>query len=571
MRFWTRRILEIFTIIVGLIVYVDITGPGLGNDSQSRDPRNIQWIRDIYWDEILDECTPGDIPAYRKLFNTMADPETVRIPGSDQVIDWDSLQTVTDRYYIRGGFLAVPGAPEWFQDELDRMEPQTDYLKEILETGPYVSPPSPEAWVNFLAIQRTAKTLQMLAVRDWLHGDKEQAADHLSTIFDLGDAFKPNCFLIAQLIRISLYSSRGVEGFDSLIWTDPGPAENTLLLAALADTESDEWTIPPYSLSFLVTVAMNWPPPSANPDATLDQLAAAAVLLSPIMASADPETMRVLRETGILQNAPNSDYNVIDRMSRWTTVPAMRRRAQRIPESYYASDPWMSAGSAKRLPPLLYLLSRVGLPDTRHQAREAGRRLDVARWKTQAIANAYRVRVFRDEHGRWPTPEEYNLRLGAGSSLDYHVLADPAPLLNRFLGIHDTYHQYPDNFAWNWTPEDPSKVVAVVFSTPQGVRKNDRTELGRLAANTNLAPWVADIMRVPSFVESVDVEELEVNDSVQRAQPESRVTAHLRLPEKSYWVTHPGPDGIADGPRLEYDPTNGTMSRGDIVQLAGWE
>ena len=44
-----------------------------------------------------------------------------------------------------------------------------------------------------------------------------------------------------------------------------------------------------------------------------------------------------------------------------------------------------------------------------------------------------------------------------------------------------------------------------------------------------------------------------------------RVTAKLHTPEKVVVIWSPGPDGIDDGGRIAYDPTNGTASRGDLL------
>jgi len=44
-----------------------------------------------------------------------------------------------------------------------------------------------------------------------------------------------------------------------------------------------------------------------------------------------------------------------------------------------------------------------------------------------------------------------------------------------------------------------------------------------------------------------------------------RLTATLRAPERVLKIWSPGPDGEDDGGRIVYDPTNGTLSRGDMI------
>lgn len=44
-----------------------------------------------------------------------------------------------------------------------------------------------------------------------------------------------------------------------------------------------------------------------------------------------------------------------------------------------------------------------------------------------------------------------------------------------------------------------------------------------------------------------------------------RLTATLRAPERALEIWSPGPDGQDDSGRIVYDPTNGTLSRGDLV------
>jgi len=63
----------------------------------------------------------------------------------------------------------------------------------------------------------------------------------------------------------------------------------------------------------------------------------------------------------------------------------------------------------------------------------------------------------------------------------------------------------------------------------------------------------------------------DVQDWHDPAQGQPAVIVGLKFPKRSFWVTHPGPDGVSDGPGLIYDPSNGIKSRGDIVQLAGME
>ena len=44
-----------------------------------------------------------------------------------------------------------------------------------------------------------------------------------------------------------------------------------------------------------------------------------------------------------------------------------------------------------------------------------------------------------------------------------------------------------------------------------------------------------------------------------------RLTMRPRAPERALIVWSPGPDGVDDEGRIVYDPTNGTISGGDLV------
>jgi len=49
------------------------------------------------------------------------------------------------------------------------------------------------------------------------------------------------------------------------------------------------------------------------------------------------------------------------------------------------------------------------------------------------------------------------------------------------------------------------------------------------------------------------------------------IVGEFRHPQHLWWVYSWGPDGKDDGGIVAYDPTNGTISRGDVGQFIGWE
>lgn len=569
---------------------------------------------------IWDRYGPGEWKAYRRLFSGTQDfnPDPLFRPVAASTMEGADLLALSSQ------LAAVKGAPEWYHKTLDETRPFFDELNKALDLGPMMFAPSDIEFAspafitpNFLRMQLTAKCLASLAGKEWAQSDPAGAVEQLNTGERLAEALRHRPLVIDQLIRIAVHGIM-LNGYDVLLWQDPDAESNRIFLNAVEGLRAAEWNYESLDGEPIVMMAQVLGPaqmPGGGDMAYMDPefayacsllLQSAGMQRGP-MHPLPPEMIRVSGEL-------HSEAEVILKAVQWTTLPAMRRRLRQLPEETYQEQDnvLLSEDLKKRIPPLLLAPLRFDWLDMNSRSTSIETRLLVVKERCAALKTAWRARVWRDEHGAWPDAVAFQSLTRDATSVAWHVVADPTPLTERlFEQIDGGRTRYFDTVDINIVG---SATALMTLKVPRFVLRQFNYLPDDLELNTaNVATWRAGILRAHPLVESVTATQVNTAKTDERKKytemlkaredliekgrlltaqmmqtqgftlppgwpaveqepfEDYQIKARVRLPARSYWATMPGPDGVADGPGLSYDPTNGTVSAGDIVQLAGWE
>ena len=359
------------------------------------------------------------------------------------------------------GLIPVSETPDWFQEKILSVGELAETLEKALEAGPVLIPPQSPAFtqtlyldtgeLNEARLSRVAQGLQILARKEWAEGAHKKAIQYLSDMIRLADALAPRLASHSQSIRLLIYSN-ALRGFDALTWTNPDPEQNRLILKALERIRPQDWTGPPHMDALIVSGY-------AAPETTLLRGGADAWVTARLQLAYDPgknyrtnpDVQEVYRGCGFLPGKPLTRAGVLKHVMEWTTVPAMKRRAKRIPASFFEEDPLLSAQAARALPRLAYLASRLYEP---YRQDPIEGRIDSARAHAYALLATYRARCWRDEHNRWPNSEEFAQLVPQGANLQWMEIA-PTEVTPAFKQMHEA-----DKYRHHYTTTDINRFIA---------------------------------------------------------------------------------------------------------------
>ncbi len=426
-----------------------------------------------------------------------------------------------------------------------------------------------------MKVQMEAKCLGLLATREWTEGHALAAMDYIHDIYRLGDSLGINPMSIGQWYRVTI-ASRATSTLAKLILLNPLPQNDRLILATMAQYDPDiaqgtvrETLDSLAASSYLLELIRGLIIPR--------DITAVSVLLQGNRSTSSKEQMEILRSLSMW----DKEYSYEKSRSlcrKWTTLPAVRRRASLVSDELLRSDDPYLDGIIRQIPRLHYLAARS------HVTASWIYNISLSR-PYQRVYIAYKARNWHNEHGTWPDEKAFQDAITDSTSLHWHSTHDPAAFMDRYQEMLNPvprivykddparaqlettlpYQISEDGRSATFTYSLPN--VKIEYVNPQS--QNEEQKKMKLSVSgfpenatvtgESLESWVRGIFSKQPLVESITKAE------------NRKLNIHLRIPETSYWVTHPGPDGIDDGPGLEYDPTNGIVSAGDIVQLAGWE
>ncbi|MEW6235920.1 MAG: hypothetical protein AB1656_11075 [Candidatus Omnitrophota bacterium] len=526
---------------------------------------------------IWDRFGPGAKTPYMELFGQSNSPNSFR----DKINEFENYAQSVGQPW---GFVAVPGAPQGFQDRLNVAADIIGCVTKVLEGGPFIAAPSEiyfstneYAIMNFLSVQLVSKAMQHLAWRNWTGGDKAKAVEYAKDNVRLGDSLRYGPALIEQLIGFAV-KGIALNSFNGFAWTDPGKEENRLILQTLMDLHPENWDAST-NLEYLLFPLTDWNPP--NESTTPNDLAAAVLLRE---APADPPTKAasLLRQAGMIPKKKLRFDRVVSLLGKWTTKPAMKKRAKKLPAVYYKEDGFLSEQAAHRFPPLLYAASRVSQAAYN---KNYFSRMESVKGKALALIGAYWARCYRDEHnGVWPTKEEFRSQCPVKDQVDMRIIeAANTEASHTLLWINSyVYKLLAQQFMVFFNQSRNDKDCIPDPDTPGQFYL--RCVFNSNEAGKEYVAWkVACIKAFAPFVENVTLKMgndspfwKDYIDAYGIGHPgfnnmAEALAIQIKLPKKTYWIYHRGPDGVWDDMGDIYDPSNGTNSKGDIVQLAGWE
>ncbi|MGI6455595.1 MAG: hypothetical protein ACOX5R_08215 [bacterium] len=574
----TKRFMEIFIIVTALILlslYTDLISQ---NPEQQYDiTPNIVTLKQA----IYDRYGPGIKQPYIDFFDGVPLSQPY---SSDSVLLWEEIYHAIDQVLeTKNAITGVPETPEWFARKIQEAYPWLDQLHAILNQGIFLENPQEEGFhssdyqiLKLTKIQGFARFMKFVALYEWGQGNRENALRYLSDIIRLGRAFRLGASLAEHIGAFHIIDI-GISGFESLILNNPSAEWNRKIHETLQSFKQEEWTIPHYTENILIqyiTMAANHP---------------RAVPMSPeryaiALLYASLENKRVseplLFETNLLPDDVPELYETAAYLAKWTSVPAMRKRAGQLPESICQNDPLFTYEQAKSLPPLIYAAYRYipgyGQPSA---GTIPNSRFEVTRLHFQLITYACWARVWHDQNGRWLTDGDSAQDTSAIPHIQafpwhppfsWHETSDPE-FIRNYLKTYFATSTLPITFS-----EDGQELIF-----PLTHKKDlEDTAVGYFPnasdSGQDIHNWQKGILLAADpFIQSVSYEKIleTEKDGAPLNEPIEweYYRTQLNLPKTTYWITHPGPDGVNDRMIHIYDPSNGLTSRGDLFTLVGWE
>jgi hypothetical protein len=474
---------------------------------------------------------------------------------------------------------------------------------------PSADPNSTTSAESYLAYQTCAKVQRMLAERAVRCGAWDEALARLEALGKISDLARDRQ-LLGQMIAIAV---RGIAygGYATLLQADPPPEVLNSALQALKRLQASEpamdcWTLlgePFCSLAYVqagqtarLPILMLRQYQSLLLQQTVLEYALQAKKIKTPRLRRWGETqarrfgLASLNSNGLLMLA-NAD------MVEWTAAPAATRWLRDVA----AHEPELCRAMQLDAPELADMdpVARMELLTPRLMTMpnivESLWRARVMQTQGRLVAAALAMRLYRAEHGDWPEMAEAPgfAWLDATTTETGPVAA--VPPARPFWPLHMGWVALDDaetSFAL-WNQRLP---IRELMQRPPMRLRGTTTVTGRSLASS----WPGDgetrspqafhevFREHPALVTSATLRIRPVLTNVSASCPKKPFVFHLNdntsqtllvYPENAEWglriglkaparvraVWSAGPDGVDDGGLMQYDPTNGTYSRGDQV------
>lgn len=547
-------------------------------------PQLIQILNQVVWDQY----GPGNHEAFQKLYKDFphiqqGDSRNV-FPYADTLpFNWEC------------GFAATNDITPLLISYKDYFENFASSLHTAVETGPDIPPPSEADSPEEKPINTSShmKLLRIFAYQHWMRGDRPQAIQILADTLRYGQSFLASNDIYDQLTRMQILQY-GLEGIANLIWNNPSVEDCRLMREQLAKLNPAEWSFPSY-----------WGDPLWSHVSNLDRS------FLPDLDAAfgfnydqDDHTLQILQSIGIPVAYKNfSRINPLRSNSlfpcKWTTLPALRKRIQKLPPSFYENDPLFKPEQIKKIPPILYAASRLYEISSNKVDRYRGsfhlsfsEEMEKIKIRALALDSALWARQYREEHGVWPVSEEFQTQSPAGKTLIF------APIQNfRILALHLQKLFEPSQEDNN--NHNPKKLQSVQYPNSHSIRFQcpayiaDRIHLEN-KVKVEIA-WTLSIFQAASpLVQSAtfDITDLSRGTVINNMGMEPEKTGtddegrpfnatieyrlELNAPTYTYWIldrtedSRP-PDLILLDILTKEGTENHNLKKGKTVQLVGWE
>lgn len=593
MRSPTKRLMELTVVLAfALCAYghwEDYPWWGKHGNDRAIYPSYNKTMKSIH-QAIWDKYGPGTKEEYIRIFDINFDQGPSRFPQFANLKSGPSwFQTayhVSQHIGDTLAFTAVPEAPDWFQDDLNRAAIAADLLHQTLEKGPMIPAPDErdfrlgtDTTINYFNIQNGVRTLRQLALRDWMAAEWDRAIERLNDILRLGDAFEHSTNLIDHLMRASIINT-GLSGFQTIIWNDPEPEMNRKIYEMLERLESWNWTFPPY-LENILFRDFNAFDKNMSPDRWCTFM----LLINTSNPECEPDLTKTLCRMGVIPRNERTISRALALLDQWTALPAMRKRLAGLPDSFFESDDLFSIEDAKQIPRILYVASKVQMK-TKNYYPDLRKRLDVAQAEALTLAGAYWVRCWHDEHGTWPTENDFDAS-PYGETLDLAITELPEVVLNHFAAMYPVVNPYQGIARPSSVIREKGEILYPFNVPPENSPEfkkyhPDTSRAGLIdwtkGMFTAMQPWVESVTPIIISEATTGITHFYPLPEFVRSQSRDYFTIKLHLPKKTYWVKH---SNINSWPGMM---NNKMMINQEIVidqetlerlihsdRLAGWE
>ncbi|MDX9755183.1 MAG: hypothetical protein RBU29_14555, partial [bacterium] len=426
MKTVTKRILEItilLSIILGLIYR------SWEQQEVQRQYQECLKLHTLVNQVMYDKYGPGRMEPYEKWVESYYQSPAIEM-----------------NHYINAWFLerlplAVPSAPVPFQEGLAETRRLVEAIPALLESGPCIPAPDEIAFSTYtlssdeLSIDRVHTiilSIQQVIFEAFLQGDIQRAGrywDHVMALsqqfeFTLSEwdyyrslAIRGICLrILMDLLWFDLsqeeleWVSLHAEKFRSLHsdrWKGPVPPSYRIMQS----NSPPQWNFPPFVNHFLAPLYWNqniiyhlatWERP-------LDSQFLSEYLTLPHK-EVLPEDEALLREAGIPVNQVKPFFAIVPYTKKWTTIPAIRKRAQTIPDAFFANDPLFSVEQAKHFPSFLYAASKIKQAFLIQQAQYLVRYDKDLSLQAQMVLHAVNARKIKTETGNWPMAGNFHIQ-----------------------------------------------------------------------------------------------------------------------------------------------------------------
>ncbi len=577
----TKRLIELFIL---LVVIITVTLRWNDRAAAKHGEEVSQTVSRAVNQAIWDKHGPGTKNEYLSIF---------RHDSSDSFYDtWEKLAAV-DKLSGKPAPYDAPQEKQGLRKEFAVFDSTIAKIDALVERGPYIAAPDEAEFnepydrtsLNFFKMREYSGALRLYALQDWLDGKPEAAIGKLKRITKLADALRYSPQLIDHLIRAGMYRI-ALDGYGEIAWLNPSAQENQQALEAIDDLLKADWTLPSYVEIQAPFIASIYSTGVTSIFAVAPDVPAVAYLcLEPIAPENDQtpeqkEFIKQLREAGIIPQEPLTQRELVSFLGDWTTVPAMRKRVKRTPKEVFQNDPLLDPKTAEEMPRLVYLAARYG--NQQPTITSAAKRIARVEVRCHMARAIYWARVWRDQHGRWPTVEEFAAESSIPGNIKWHVSTDQAVFMREFYKRHMSE---PDVLSARVQKVKYPTGPVCIFSIDH-LFNNYVTNKAN-ASSEELLQWYENSfevlkplverterkMNLPDPLVDSETELFDGGDSWLYASPSamgdtSGLAVWLNLPKRFFWVTEAGPDGVDDGLEFDFDPET---DRGDIIRLAGWE
>jgi hypothetical protein len=439
---------------------------------------------------------------------------------------------------------------------------------------------SPTYSAKLMPYDFMVKSLRIESQMRAIEGDWRGAIQSLEDIVTLSRSIRYNYMMGHLIATLELGLAGG--GFERMMLVNHTPEVDRQALLALnticaKPMQLDQLTMLSEELMWIFTAAKGPYPVGSGPgydaNAVLGLIAIKDVLQRPenrkwLERNRDRFVTR--RFSGDEESAYNKIVEVEMMPFGWTLYPSIQKYMRRIgeTETELMNSVSVIKGLGDKLPPALRTKLFVGMYVPQYNLGEAVIRTYVSCVNLEVVRIAFAMRLFHHDKGNYPANVQ---ELIPDYLSDLPVLPFDQNLLKYSKNVRDPNGMLSPIRITRVELDARGVCSALKIPVRSGRLWEARRNVATLS-NNGILEWQSlpekEAQVMVEYLKSFGKAVKEV--SVYAGQDRTKnVRAALNLPHQTLALYSPGPDGDDDGGKVQYDPTNGTVSDGDIIVYPG--